>query len=131
MNELEEALDLLAAARRDVTALQVMMDPAIVAEEIFGFHVQQAAEKMLKAWLAVLGAEYPRTHDIGILLRLLAPLSLDVAELSHLVRWNLFAVQFCSSTWESSGEPLDRPAARTTVADLFEKVNAIVLARQT
>jgi hypothetical protein len=45
MSGREEALELLQAARRDLRALRAMMDPAVVAEEIFGFHVQQTVEK--------------------------------------------------------------------------------------
>jgi HEPN domain-containing protein len=30
----------------------------------FGFHIQQALEKLLKALLSQLGIEYPRTHDL-------------------------------------------------------------------
>lgn len=41
----EEAYLLLAAAGRDFRALQGMTDPGVFADEIFGFHAQQAAEK--------------------------------------------------------------------------------------
>ena len=85
MNSVDEARDLLAAARRDESALRAMMDPAAIADEIFGFHVQQAAEKSLKAWLAAVGFEYPRTHDIGILLLILKRLGCEVHDLAHLV----------------------------------------------
>ncbi len=40
-----------------------MTDPEVFADEVFGFQAQQAAEKTLKAWLTVLGLEYPRRHD--------------------------------------------------------------------
>ena len=36
-----------------------MRDVDIFADEIFGFHAQQAAEKLLKAWLALLGEVTP------------------------------------------------------------------------
>ncbi|NIR50348.1 HEPN domain-containing protein [candidate division KSB1 bacterium] len=32
-------------------------------DEIFGFHAQQAVEKVVKAWPNLLGIVYPRTHD--------------------------------------------------------------------
>lgn len=35
-----------------------------VDDLIFGFHAQQAIEKPLKALLAQLGRQYPRTHDL-------------------------------------------------------------------
>jgi HEPN domain-containing protein len=64
----EEAYLLLTAASRDLRALQGMTDPGVFADEIFGFHAQQAAEKALKAWLSALDVEYPRTHDLTMLL---------------------------------------------------------------
>jgi HEPN domain-containing protein len=39
---------------------------------IIGFHLQQAAEKMLKALLVLAGEEPPRTHDLVSLHRLLS-----------------------------------------------------------
>lgn len=67
----DEGYLLLAAASRDFRALQGMTNPGVFADEIFGFHAQQAAEKALKAWLSVLDVEYPRTHDLTMLLALL------------------------------------------------------------
>jgi hypothetical protein len=55
MKDTEQARILLSMARKDMSALQGMTDPEIFAEEIFGFHVQQVAEKAFKAWLALLG----------------------------------------------------------------------------
>jgi HEPN domain-containing protein len=62
MAERDEAQRLLAAAQKDLRALRGMTDADTFADEIFGFHAQQAVEKALKAWLALLGEEYPRTH---------------------------------------------------------------------
>ena len=41
----DEARQLLAAANKDLRALQGMIDASIFADEIFGFHAQQAVEK--------------------------------------------------------------------------------------
>ena len=41
-----------------------------ISDEVLGFHVQQAAEKSLKAWLALLGETYPLTHNLDTLLDL-------------------------------------------------------------
>ncbi len=59
---------MLRAAERDVEALRVMRDPNATSDEVFGFHVQQAAEKALKARIALLGETYPLAHDIEELL---------------------------------------------------------------
>ena len=48
MSDLEEARTLFEAAERDLSALRGMHDSSIFADEIFGFHAQQAAEKFLK-----------------------------------------------------------------------------------
>lgn len=46
MNGLELARELAGAAERDVSSLRGMGDAAVFADEIFGFHVQQAAEML-------------------------------------------------------------------------------------
>lgn len=56
-------------ARGDRYAAQTGFS-AGVAPEIIGFHLQQAAEKWLKALLASLNEEYPKTHDLIRLLDL-------------------------------------------------------------
>ena len=71
MSDPKQARVLLEAAEKDVSALRGMGDAAVFADEIFGFHVQQAAEKLFKAWLALLGEAYPMTHDLTELLEML------------------------------------------------------------
>ena len=64
---------LIEAAERDLAALRGMMDEQVFADEVAGFHAQQAAEKLLKAWLALLGEQYPVTHNLAQLLDALQP----------------------------------------------------------
>ena len=71
MSALEHARGLLVMARKDFDALCGMVDNPLFAEEIFGFHAQQAIEKSLKAWLAAWSLTYPMTHDLSRLLDLL------------------------------------------------------------
>ncbi len=51
-----------------------MLDLIVLSPEasdgVFGFHCQQAAEKLLKAALASSGIRYRRTHDIAELMDL-------------------------------------------------------------
>ena len=56
MSDPRQARVLLEAAEFDVSALRGMGDAAVFADAVFGFHVQQAAEKSFKAWLALSGA---------------------------------------------------------------------------
>jgi HEPN domain-containing protein len=71
MRDLDQARALLDLAARDLRALEGMSDATVFADEIFGFHMQQTAEKALKAWLATEGVVYPKTHDLSHLLSLL------------------------------------------------------------
>ena len=66
MSDIEEAHALADAAKRDICALRGKSDTKVFADEIFGFHVQQAAEKLLKAWHALPGETYPHSHDIAV-----------------------------------------------------------------
>ncbi len=65
MSDIKCAPILIEAAERDLSALRGMDDETVFAHEIFGFHAQQAADKLLKAWIATLGHTFPLTHDIG------------------------------------------------------------------
>lgn len=94
MSDLDEARALLGAAERDLRALTGMTDTAIFADEIFGFHAQQAAEKLLKVWLTLLRERYPLTHDLDHLLRLVQIREPDAGQFEDLVEYNPYAVQF-------------------------------------
>ena len=52
MSDLKQARVLLTAAERDISALRGMADAAVFADEIFGFHAQQAAGRYpcLRKW---------------------------------------------------------------------------------
>ena len=93
MSDLKQARVLLEAAEFDVSALRGMGDAAVFADAVFGFHVQQAVEKLFKAWLAVLGAVYPLTHDLEELLKLLAALEPEAARFDALIDYTPYAVQ--------------------------------------
>ena len=49
--------------------------------DIVCFHSQQAAEKFLKAYLIFLGVDYPKTHDLGDLVLLLAEKDPEILKL--------------------------------------------------
>jgi HEPN domain-containing protein len=88
-----------------------MRDVQTFADEIFGFHAQQATEKALKAWLSWCGIAYPRIHDLEELLALLTQHDIAVPEsFRGLCDLTDFAVQFRYETFEEEDEALDRPA---------------------
>jgi len=66
-----------------------------------GFHLQQAVEKSLKAWLAFKSVDYPRTHDLSLLLGLLEDRGESIDSFWSLLELNSFAVQF---RYELAGE---------------------------
>ena len=55
---------LLRKARQDELVLERLLSYRDVDDDTLGFHAQQAAEKLLKAALAVRGLDYPRTHNL-------------------------------------------------------------------
>ncbi|HHY47316.1 MAG TPA: HEPN domain-containing protein [Firmicutes bacterium] len=97
-----------------------------IADEIFGFHAQQAIEKALKAWLALLGVEYPKTHDITPLLSMLTAHGQPVDSFYDLIEFNLYAVQFRYEAFDGIGEPLERDVVIVRVGELVRKVQALI-----
>ena len=120
MSDLEEATTLLRAAHRDLQALTAMLNREVFADEIFGFHVQQAVEKSLKAWLAALGDAYPYTHDLMSLMQRLEGLGHQVlAEFEPLLEFTLYAVQFRYGVMDTLDESPDRQGAIALVSRLY------------
>ena len=70
MTPLDLARVFLSKARQDLEALKVLSG-SDVADEIVGFHAQQAVEKALKAVLTAADVRVGRSHDIAYLLTLL------------------------------------------------------------
>jgi HEPN domain-containing protein len=88
MRQHEQALLLAKKAAEDESLPAETVSSTQVSNEIFGFHCQQAAEKLLKALLSDAGIGYPRTHNLRVLMDLLAdaghPLPPDLFELDML-----------------------------------------------
>ena len=122
MSDLKQARVLLMSAERDISALRGMADAAVFADEIFGFHAQQAAEKLLKAWLALLGETYPTTHDLARLLAMLRARDVEATRFNELVEYTPFAVQFRYAPGDLSARPLDRDTAIERVEALLKEV---------
>ena len=92
MSDHKYARGLLDAAEEDIRALRALLGTD-VGDGVFGFHVQQAAEKSFKAWLALLDVRFPLTHDLGVLMGLLQQ-TVDAAVFTPLRVYTPFAVQF-------------------------------------
>jgi HEPN domain-containing protein len=132
MSGVEHAREMLVLAQRDLKALQGMLDADIFADEIFGFHAQQAVEKALKAWLTLVGVEYPRTHDLEELLELLEEHAKPILEAFYdLVDLTDFAVQFRYRIFEDAEGRLNRGAMIRQVNDLVVHVERLVREAET
>ena len=122
MSDVKCATMLIRAAERDFEALRFMRDSDEIPDEVFGFHVQQAAEKSLKAHLALLGETYPLTHNLEALLDMLAERSIATASFRQLIGYTPFAVEFRYQGVGSDTDPIDRESALSLVEALLEQV---------
>ena len=122
MSDIKQARVLLQAAERDFSAIRGMGDVSIFADEIFGFHVQQALEKSLKALLALLGRTYPATHDLTRLINLLKEHDAEAARFNELVEYTSYAVQFRYGASHAGAMPLARDIALERVEVLIKEV---------
>ena len=122
MRDGKQARVLIQAAERDLTALRGMDDADVFADQVFGFHVQQAAEKLLKAWLALLGEVYPLTHDLDVLLDRLQEREVSIDHLRPLVEYTDYARNIRYGPDELVEKALDRVEAVRRIEALFEEV---------
>jgi len=117
MKQHDLALELLRFAQDDLSAATLLSAYAEASDAIIGFHCQQAAEKALKGVLAELDVDFPRTHNLLHLMKLLAENDRTVpSELDDLRLLNPYAVaRRCGEEVEPG---LDRHAAlaRATTA---------------
>jgi len=127
MPDREYAKDLLIMARKDFDALRGMLSSEFFADEIFGFHAQQAIEKSLKAWLVLLSIDFPLTHDLSRLIALLEDARADsVTTYLPLVEFNVYAVQArYQAGFLDDEEELDRPAIVADVHALMLEVETL------
>jgi HEPN domain-containing protein len=94
---------LLRKARQDELVLERLLDDREVDDDTLGFHAQQAAEKMLKAVLASRGVDYPKTHNLRVLVELLAQGGVQLPEaLSEITRLTQFGTTFRYDTFLSA-----------------------------
>lgn len=94
MSDIKQAQLLMRLANKDFDALIGMAENSkVFADEIFGFHAQQAIEKALKAWICMLDISYPLSHQIARLLTILENSGENIEAFWPLEQYTAFAVQ--------------------------------------
>jgi HEPN domain-containing protein len=111
---------LMKKADEDAYLLDKIIEDINASDEIFGFHAQQAAEKMLKALLLKLDSSFAQTHRIADLIDLVNRKGLAFPErLDELRNLTPFAVIFrYDSLPEENQEPVDRIQIRSLIKEL-------------
>jgi len=119
---------LLQKAAQDEYTMDVLLPDPLASDEVIGFHAQQAAEKLLKAAITAVGAEYPRSHRLTELIDLARASGADVPDALDEVRLlTPFAVEFRYGLMPSPDEePLDRPRTRALLAELRAWVEGLM-----
>jgi len=120
MNLANHPSPLLLMAKKDLKAAKILAladDPDV---EIVGFHLQQATEKALKAWLVSLGEPITKTHDLSYLLNQLESNNQNIEHLWSVAELNPFAVQFRYGLCDN--EPFDWQEAYKEVQSLITQV---------
>ena len=131
MSDVKCARILIEAAGRTLSALRGMTDESVFAHEVFGFHAQQAAEKLLKARIALLGETFPLTHDIAQLLELLKVHGVDVAGYRDMERYSPYAVVLRYAAIPQGTDVLERKAAIRHIELLFHRLQIRLLDAET
>ena len=118
MKQAEQARLFLRKAAEDESLLDAILTLPGVSDAIFGFHCQQAAEKLLKAVLSYHRIAFFRTHDLQELMELLQagghPVPPEAAGADELTP---FAVQLRYDDL-SPTHPVDRPTLRELIRNL-------------
>ena len=126
MSVSNEATVLMNMAAKDIELLRYIVSSNVIADEIFGFHAQQAVEKALKAWIYLAGGTFDRTHDLRRLLIVLQDLGLDVDRYRELIQLNSFAVQLRYEAMEEDDAPVDRADTLKKVEILYAHVRVLL-----
>ena len=114
----EQAMLFLKKAAEDENLLDEVLSSEQVSDEIFGFHCQQAAEKLMKAALSVKGIRFRKTHDLRELMDLLADNGIALSsELSEIDTLTPYGTLFRYDLLEDS-QDFDRKSAREMIHNL-------------
>jgi HEPN domain-containing protein len=128
MTQHDLALILFERAGQDERAVEQLVDNAAISDEIVGFHLQQATEKLLKAALAELGQDVRKTHILAFLLDALSRAGDPVPqELSVLRELTASAVEYRYGLMWDDEQPLDRHGMLAHVRHLRSWMETLIL----
>lgn len=77
------------------------------------FHAQQCVEKYLKGWLTSKRIDFPRTHDLVVLLNLAATTGLRGVKTENVQPLNRYTIE---ARYPGDWDPIDRDEAKQAVA---------------
>lgn len=116
-------------AQDDRYVLERLVGDAKAPEWVLGFHAQQAVEKALKAVLTLRRVEYPRTHNLSMLLELLRRsgelLPPDGDDLARLIPFGV-ALRYEDAVNTEDEAVLDRDWALNVVSSTLQWANDVV-----
>lgn len=123
MNDKKLSIQMIQIAERDIKSLLGMIEsPEKFDDSVFGFHSQQAVEKLLKAILIFNDVEYKRTHDLQTLFEQIEDLNISLSnDIKSLDELTSFAVEFRYDLYIED-EPLDRKEIYDRILKLKEFV---------
>jgi HEPN domain-containing protein len=121
----DHATQLLDMAKKDHSALSHMLDSENFSDEVFGFHAQQTIEKALKAWIALRGLTYPKSHDVSALVKILRDEGQDLSRFPNLEDYTVFAVQYRYEAYDDDDE-IDRGEAVEKTQQFLSHVQVIL-----
>lgn len=117
----------LNMAQKDFTTIRKMASDHEFADEVFGFHAQQAVEKAAKALLAAKGIIFERTHDLETLFDALEDNGcIEQGAYSSLIDLTDFAVHYRYQAFDEFEAGLDRSAVVDEVRRFLDAAGEIV-----
>jgi HEPN domain-containing protein len=125
----EQAIALIAKADEDAYIARSHQDDPRVSDEMWGFHAQQAVEKLIKAMLSHAQVRYPFTHRLrelaelaqnsGVAVSVRFETLLDLTPYAAELRYSILPRQ-------ESDAPLDRAGVLSLIEELREHVRGVV-----
>jgi HEPN domain-containing protein len=124
--EIELAKQWLAKAENDLLDADNSLSSVRIPFDMVCFHCQQAAEKMLKAYLIANNTPYPITNDLLEILEKILPLNSNARELEDILAFlTPYAVQIRYPSMYSMPSAKDAAKARKAAAQVRQWLESV------